>query len=406
MLNHNIIIIGDETQNPNSILEIIKSEYPQCRSALTNYEVSEILDTKKPTVLVFYLTNIDSAENFYLKLYRTTTDLSKTPYKTILLCDHSESLKAHNLCREYVFDDYLSVNPLNDEHRLKFCIFQAIKQISLETKIQSTTDLSLTWLNDINSSEVQIHNLIKSADKLVNLVSDQHDELSEDISKVVTDMTNQLENEPYNEYITLKQADNFKNKFNKDTEKAVAKAIENSKGILTQQIKATKQVYYNEYQRLQAEAKKAKETLNNSSDRVLFSEETTKKESLTTKKNKPLLIMIIDSDVNFLNTIKTTLINKGLRVIIKNNTKSAFSSMLHDKPDLLLFDYDMPGMKGDAIFRMSKILLDTEMPPVIMTTHHATEKQVNTMIDCGAKDVISKPIDINSLMSKIREITA
>ena len=106
-------------------------------------------------------------------------------------------------------------------------------------------------------------------------------------------------------------------------------------------------------------------------------------------------VLTVDDEYMICETIANFLKSKGYAV------KSAFSGeeamkLIHEvTPDLILLDMVMPGMGGDAVLR--EIKKQYKDLPVVMVTAVTDEKKVIKLLEEGASDYITKPINFEYL---------
>jgi len=75
------------------------------------------------------------------------------------------------------------------------------------------------------------------------------------------------------------------------------------------------------------------------------------------------------------------------------------------KPSLLLLDLNLPDMHGAEVLRILKNTPETSQIPVIVLSADALPEQIETLINLGAVDYITKPIDITNFLSQIDKYT-
>jgi two-component system, sensor histidine kinase and response regulator len=77
----------------------------------------------------------------------------------------------------------------------------------------------------------------------------------------------------------------------------------------------------------------------------------------------------------------------------------------HEIPDLIILDWEMPGLNGIETTRKLKENPETKDIPVIICTGKMTSsKHLETALNAGAVDYIRKPIDKVELLSRIRSM--
>ena len=114
----------------------------------------------------------------------------------------------------------------------------------------------------------------------------------------------------------------------------------------------------------------------------------------------PIKVMMVDDEEKFRATTKKLLERRGFQTIIAKSGEEAVE-MLNEDPDVVILDIKMPGMDGhQALKEIKKRIPDL---PVIMLTGHGEMSSAQQALDEGAFDYLSKPCDIDILVSKINE---
>jgi CheY-like chemotaxis protein len=113
-------------------------------------------------------------------------------------------------------------------------------------------------------------------------------------------------------------------------------------------------------------------------------------------------ILLVDDNVAFLDSTKDVLEDEGLKVITALNGEDAVSLIAKDSFDLVLMDIKMPGMNGvESFIRMKEMKSDVK---VILFTAYAFEDLIQQARDEGALAVLKKPLDLEYLLSTIKEV--
>jgi len=73
-------------------------------------------------------------------------------------------------------------------------------------------------------------------------------------------------------------------------------------------------------------------------------------------------------------------------------------------PDLILLDFDMPGMDGGQALQILRASPKTKDVPVIMVTGRSSLDAVEEMLGKGASDYVTKPVELANLMTKIDRV--
>jgi CheY-like chemotaxis protein len=114
-------------------------------------------------------------------------------------------------------------------------------------------------------------------------------------------------------------------------------------------------------------------------------------------------ILLVDDDMRNLFALSKILKERGMEIIKAENGKSALE-MLELNPDinLVLMDIMMPEMDGYEAMRGIRSQVKFIRLPVIALTAKAMKDDKQKCIDAGANDYITKPIDVERLLSLMR----
>ena len=110
-------------------------------------------------------------------------------------------------------------------------------------------------------------------------------------------------------------------------------------------------------------------------------------------------VLLVDDEVDFVEVLADRLEARGLQVVKAHNGSQALEEAEGKVFDAILLDMAMPGMGGiETLEGLLKINPDLQ---VILLTGQATLEQAATAIRIGALDLLEKPADIETLVSKI-----
>ncbi|HLP11108.1 MAG TPA: response regulator [Flavobacteriales bacterium] len=96
-------------------------------------------------------------------------------------------------------------------------------------------------------------------------------------------------------------------------------------------------------------------------------------------------------------------VNNNLEIVMAENGEIAINKMYHGGIDLVLMDIQMPKMNGyEATEHIRKNMkYPISEVPIVAMTAHALENVAETCFKAGMNDYVSKPIDIDLLVSKM-----
>ena len=114
-------------------------------------------------------------------------------------------------------------------------------------------------------------------------------------------------------------------------------------------------------------------------------------------------VLIVDDDMRNVFALTTILEDKNMEVVIGENGEEALTKLQqHDDIALVLMDIMMPGMDGYEAIRKIRQQPRYHKLPIIALTAKAMKGDKAKCIEAGANDYLSKPVDIEKLMSLMR----
>lgn len=129
----------------------------------------------------------------------------------------------------------------------------------------------------------------------------------------------------------------------------------------------------------------------------------TKAASTMEKALKDKTILITDDDMRNIFALSSALQAYDLKIVIANNGREAIEKLEQpNKIDLILMDIMMPEMDGYEAMRMIRSKKDFSKLPIIALTAKAMKNDREKCIEAGANDYISKPVDMDKLLSMLR----
>ncbi len=72
-------------------------------------------------------------------------------------------------------------------------------------------------------------------------------------------------------------------------------------------------------------------------------------------------------------------------------------------PDLIMLDLDLPDMDGIEVLARLQAEDITKSIPVVIVSADATQHQIDKLITAGAKDYLTKPLDVNLFLKVVDE---
>jgi two-component system nitrogen regulation response regulator GlnG len=115
-------------------------------------------------------------------------------------------------------------------------------------------------------------------------------------------------------------------------------------------------------------------------------------------------ILIVDDEKDFCDILFRVLKRAGFTSLVAHDAEMALDMIRLGLPDVVLLDVKMPGMDGMEALRKAK-QMSPELPIIMVTAYSGVHGAVEAIKD-GAFDYLSKPLDNQVLIEKIRRALA
>jgi DNA-binding response OmpR family regulator len=116
------------------------------------------------------------------------------------------------------------------------------------------------------------------------------------------------------------------------------------------------------------------------------------------------LILVADDEPDIVTIVEMILRSQGYDVLKAANGLEALELAERHSPDLILLDIMMPDMDGWEVLRLLHVDPSTSEIPVAMISAKTGSRAKITSMQEGAVDYITKPVDSQELLSKVREL--
>ena len=115
-------------------------------------------------------------------------------------------------------------------------------------------------------------------------------------------------------------------------------------------------------------------------------------------------ILLVDDDpgVHFIAT--PILTKEGYTVVSAKHGEQGLQLALNERPDLIILDVIMPGIKGRDLCVKMKAYEVLNKIPVVFLTAKDSEDDIKAELDAGAVTHLTKPIDSAQLVAVVKGI--
>ena len=356
-----ILVVSDSADELNDIQRLLNWEFGTLLKAHGEEEGLRLFKQHHPALLMLAFQHVEKADRFYLSLYRYDAEIHAVPHQTLLLCRGNESSKAYQLCQDGTINDYVADRPLYDLFRLRLSVAQALNRFDREQYLyllNSRIDNIVVGLREFDGTIAQmlcagewIH---QSSVRTFQVFAQT---LAIDLERMEENLSNQFDQE-------------------------------------------RRDKRQKERQRMTEELKKTDDWL-----AQIESEQHARADAAPTAfPDRAIEIMLVDDDEFYRETLVDMLEEAGMHVQPVMDGNAALARLRQAWPQLILLDYNMPGIDGVETLKRIKSNPDTNAIPVIMLTGVSSRDIVTNCISAGAAGFIVKPGDREKILSKIDQV--
>ncbi|TSA16543.1 MAG: response regulator [Betaproteobacteria bacterium] len=116
------------------------------------------------------------------------------------------------------------------------------------------------------------------------------------------------------------------------------------------------------------------------------------------------LILIVEDNEKNRKLARDVLQFKGYRTIEAETGEDGVKLALEHKPDLILMDYQLPGINGIEAFRRIRGETSTATIPIIAVTASAMPEDARRMMDAGFDGFQTKPLNVKAFAQAVADV--
>ena len=116
--------------------------------------------------------------------------------------------------------------------------------------------------------------------------------------------------------------------------------------------------------------------------------------------NTAPVVLLVDDDEDLLNIVDQILQAEGFQTVLSLNGEKLREIITLNRPDIILLDIHMQGINGGDICREIKNDPNTVGIPLLLFSANDNIKTITN--ECGADGYITKPLEIEVLISTIQ----
>lgn len=114
-------------------------------------------------------------------------------------------------------------------------------------------------------------------------------------------------------------------------------------------------------------------------------------------------VLLIDDDEALIKTVRPILISAGYSVLSADTGEEGLLIAAKQKPDLIILDVILPGLKGRDVCKQLKENSKTKAIPVVFLTAKDSSDDIRAELEAGAEAHLTKPVNPKDLISCVEK---
>jgi CheY-like chemotaxis protein len=118
---------------------------------------------------------------------------------------------------------------------------------------------------------------------------------------------------------------------------------------------------------------------------------------------RPVLLLAGDDAADL--PVPESTVGGGRQILLARTGSEAIARVRESRPAVVAFAFDLQDMTGPDLCRMVRSDPATRSTSLLFVTDHGMDEQVDLCMASGCNDIITRPIDDQQLLEKIRTFT-
>lgn len=115
-------------------------------------------------------------------------------------------------------------------------------------------------------------------------------------------------------------------------------------------------------------------------------------------------ILVADDDITIADLLTTALDHEGYETQKTIQSLRFYDAVIEYQPDLILLDLMMPYLEGEDELRLLQMREDTKrIPVIVVTAKHDAMRDAAHYKSLGVVEIVTKPFQIDHLVSLIQQ---
>ncbi|GJJ02481.1 hypothetical protein RugamoR64_30190 [Duganella rhizosphaerae] len=382
-INPSILVASDNASDADLVKRLLAKDFSRISTSTVEGKAAADFEQHLPDVLVLAFKTLESAERFYLGLYRHCARLSLQPHRTIILCGKDDVHRVAKLCLQQHFDDYVLFWPMNyDAPRLSMAIHLAYRELSKFNNDGPSLAEFAAQARRLGELEGLLQQYMAAGLNQVSVTEQAVEHAEREINAVVDGWSRQLSQAATSHAVPVDTVETMERELARFKEEDIAARFNSVRDSVRPIGQWTK----------------------NLTSQCAAPLESVRALSAMAEKVKPVVLVVDDDDFQH-KIIATILGNQSYRLVFAASGAEALSSVRKDRPDLILMDVMMPDMDGLETLKRIRFIPQLARVPVMMMSAKSEGAVVVQCLKSGAADFAVKPFDRDRLHSKVSRLS-
>lgn len=121
--------------------------------------------------------------------------------------------------------------------------------------------------------------------------------------------------------------------------------------------------------------------------------------------NEALRVLVAEDNYALANVLRFNLQRAGFAVTVANNGMQAIEYLGREAFDLLMTDFQMPGVNGEELCRVVRQELQLDSMPIVMCSAKGFELDIPGLkAQYGISEILYKPFSVQAIVSLIQTL--
>ncbi|MDP2868791.1 response regulator [Methyloversatilis sp.] len=372
-----ILVASDVVSDAELVRKLLRDEFEKISLSTDADRSVEDFERFKPDVLVLAFNSLEKAERYYLGLYRLSTAVHGLPHRTVILCNKDDLKRVYELCKREYFDDYILFWPLtHDAPRLPMAVFHALRQMNVERSMPASMTQLAAQARRIAELESALAQYMARGHDRVDTVHRTLRDAEHHIGAALEEFSRSLSQ---SSSVEVKDRARFEQAFDQLRIRYIEPELKNATDAV-EPVRA----WAGDFAHALSPQIESARSLQKLAEQF-----------------RPV-VLIVDDDEFQRRLLGEFLSAENLQPLFAASGIEAIGILRKHRPDIILMDFDLPGLNGVEATRRIRSVEQFADIPVLIITGHSERNIVIESRNAGASGFVVKPVDKVRLLDKIQ----